>query len=123
MTDYLMRFESKLDFDSIAGVHGLATVDPNTGEVTPTLATTSYAQVIIGEHFIPTGNTIPGPDGEPVPEYVGDGLHWVLFRELEPITAISALTPYVVWASNFVDGDGNPIPRPTGSEFPQTVWL
>jgi len=123
MTDYLLRFDSKLDFDALAEAQGLAVVDPATGEVSPTLATFTYAQVIIGEHFVPTGGTVTGPDGLPVPELAGDGFHWVLFRELEPVPAITALAPYAQWASSFVDGAGDPVPRPADPSFPQTTWL
>ena len=123
MIDYLIRLDDKPTFDNIALAEGLAVLDEDTGEIQPTLATYTYAQVIIGEHFIPTGNNIPGPNGEQIPEMISDGSHWVMFRELEPVAALQALNPYVEWASNWVNTDGNPVPRPTYFTFPHNVWL
>ena len=116
--DTLFKFPSET-----ASLHAgrlMGTLNTETDE--PILATFAFAQVIIGEHFVPTGAIIDTPMG-PVPEVDGDGKHWILFRALEEVPVPNALSAYVAWRSTLTYPDGNPVPRPAGQDFPQTVWL
>jgi hypothetical protein len=88
---------------------------------TPILASFAFAQLVIGEHMIPTGVMIPGPFGD-IPEMDGDGKHWILLRTLQDIPIPTSVAAYAVWHSSLESG-GVPVPRPSSVDYPQHAWI
>ena len=119
--DLLCRFPDKATAESLGLPLGFATQDPETGVITPILATHEFALAVIGEHLLPTGALLDTPFGQR-PEMAGDGFYWVLFRPLIPFGIHPLIAPHVVWNSDDKDELGKPVPRPAGAEYPQNRW-
>lgn len=98
---------------------GFTQGDP--GDATTTLASHHHAIHIIGEHFVPTGETITDEFGTR-PVMAGDGKWWVLFRCPADMEIPPAAEPFLVWSSHEVDLEGNPISRPSNPLTPSTFW-
>lgn len=96
MIDLLLKFASQEEAAQIGQALGFTTQDPETGEWHTTEATETLAICVIGEHFAPTGETTPGPDGEPMPVYAGDGHWWVMVRSLVDMAIPAEIQPFVV---------------------------
>lgn len=94
---------------------------PEEGTPSTCLASHQHAIHIIGEHFVPTGETITDDFGTR-PVMAGDGKWWVLFRCPHDLPMTPELEPFVVWASFFVDEDGAPLPRPVDPTIPSVFW-
>src|SRR6478609_6246749 len=97
------------------------TSDPAVGSPTTCLASHGHAIHIIGEHQIPTGETITD-DFVTLPVMAGDGKWWVLFRCPHDMEVTEAIAPFLVWASFFVDPEGKPLPRPSDPRIPAVFW-
>lgn len=98
------------------------TSDPAEGEPSTCLASHHHAIHIIGEHFVPTGETIFDPDFGARPDMIGDGNWWVLFRCPHDMPVTPEIAPFVVWHSNAIDENGDPAPRPLTPEIPSIFW-
>ena len=94
--DVLLRFDSQLQAAQIGQGLGYSTQDPKTGEWHTTQATLDLAICVIGEHYLPTGETTTGPSGEPVPVMAGDGKWWVMVRSLVEIELPAEILPFIV---------------------------
>ena len=120
--DYLLCFPSAKDAEDFGLANGFARV--HKGVVKATLATHDYAIHQIGQHFLPPANEGDQP--------VGDGKHWVLFRDLKGLDIPAGADTYIVWASWFTELAPDPedatkaievpVPRPTGPTIPNCWW-
>lgn len=96
MIDLLLLFDSRTQAAQIGMALGYTTQDPETGDYQTTQATLDLAVCIIGEHYAPNGETITGPNGEPVPVLAGDGKYWVMVRSLVDMQIPDAIQPFIV---------------------------
>jgi hypothetical protein len=94
--DVLLRFDSQTQAAQISQGLGYSTQDPDTGEWKTTQATLDLAICVIGEHYLPAGETTTGLNGEPVPVLAGDGKWWVMVRSLVEIQLPAQILPYIV---------------------------
>lgn len=94
--DVLLRFDSQLQAAQIGQALSYSTQDPETGEWSTTQATLDLAICVIGEHYIATGETTEGPNGEPVPVMAGDGKWWVMVRSLIEMALPAEILPFIV---------------------------
>lgn len=109
MKDYLLNFPSKLEAVQFGIQTGFVGFDENQEPVT-TLATHSYAIVIIGPWIQTVGTE---PDGTPIVK--SDERHWVLFRDVTgDLTVPPGSEPYLHWRSD----SGKPRPE----DCPQDGW-
>jgi len=108
--DVLLRFDSQLQAAQVGQALGYSTQDPETGEWKTTQASLDLAICVIGEHFVPTGQTTEGPNGEPVQVMAGDGHWWVMVRSLVEMALPEEILPFVV------EGD------PENQAIPNRVW-
>ena len=127
MTDYLLKFENPQEALSFAEANGYTTTgeDGNGHEVTiPLTSTSEYVFTVIGEYFIPTGETeiVRGESGQEweQPITASDGKHWILFRDLTGEKDPSIAGDYIAWSSDQMK-EGNIIPRPP--EAPNVTFL
>lgn len=126
--DYLLCFPSPEVAEQFGLANGFAATGKD-GKVHATLATHTYAMVVIGEHFPPVAAPAEGED--PVAP-AGDGKHWVLFRDLQGLDVPADAAQYIVWASWFTELQPDPedvtkaievpVPRPTGPAVPNRWW-
>ena len=111
MIDYLLCFPDRDTAIAFGNANGYSTTDPETGETHPRLGTHEYAMSIIGEHITETEDTVDGPFGDPIPVKVGDGKHWVLFRDInETIEVPPSADPFIIWRSD--SGEDRPTNAP-----------
>lgn len=96
MIDLLLKFPSQLVAAQVGQGLGYSVQDPETGEWQTTQATLDLAICVIGEHYIPTGETTTGPMGEPVPVMAGDGQWWVMVRSLVDMPIPAEIQPFIV---------------------------
>ena len=96
MIDILLRFPSREAAAQIGMALGYTTQDPETGDYQTTQATLDLAVCVIGQHYIPTGETTTGPNGEPVPVLAGDGEYWVMVRSLIDMPIPAEIEPFIV---------------------------
>lgn len=96
MIDLLLKFPSREVAAQVGQGLGYSTQDPDTGEWQTTQATETLAICVIGEHWVPTGETTTGPMGEPVPVYAGDGQWWVMVRSLVDMAIPAEIQPFIV---------------------------
>ena len=95
MIDYLLKFPSKLAAEQFGIANGFASeVD---GEVVSSIASHEHALHVIGEHN-------------------GDGLYWVLFRDLVGIPIPDGGEQFIHWSSASED------PKPTDESTPNIFW-
>jgi hypothetical protein len=94
--DVLLRFDSQLQAAQVGQQLSYSTQDPETGEWSTTQATLDLAICVIGEHYIATGETTEGPNGELVPVMAGDGHWWVMVRSLVEMELPAQILPFVV---------------------------
>ena len=107
MIDYLLKFPSQAVAEQFGIANGFATIDED-GEVQTTLASHEHALHVIGEHFV------GGDDDTPA---TGDGLYWVLFRDLVGIPIPEGGEQFIYWTS------ASDTPRPTDDPtVPNTFW-
>ena len=107
MIDYLLKFPSQEVAEQFGIANGFAAPDEN-GIVQSSLASLTHALHIIGEHF--TG----GDEDTPV---TGDGLYWVLFRDLVGIPIPDGGEQFIAWTS------ASDEPRPTDNPtVPNDFW-
>lgn len=106
MIDYILKFSSKGVAEQFGIANGFAAPDED-GIVQSSLASHTHALCIIGEHF--TG----GDEDTPA---VGDGLYWVLFRDLVGIPVPEGAEQFIHWSS----ASGNP--RPVDESTPNIWW-
>lgn len=110
MIDLLLRFPSQLVAAQVGQGLGYSTQDPETGEWQTTQATLDLGICVIGEHFLPTGETIEGPMGEHVPVLAGDGQWWVMVRSLVDMPIPAEIQAFIVQ------------PNPADATIPNRVW-
>lgn len=110
MIDLLLKFPSQLVAAQIGQGLGYSTQDLETGEWSTTQATLELGICVIGEHYIPTGETTEGPTGEPVPVLAGDGQWWVMVRSLVDMAIPAEIQPFIVQ------------PNPSDQAIPNRVW-
>jgi hypothetical protein len=94
--DVLLRFDSQLQAAQVGQSLGYSAQDPETGEWKTTQATLDLAICVIGEHYIATGETTEGLNGEPVPVLAGDAKWWVMVRSLIEMTLPEQILPFIV---------------------------
>ena len=94
--DVLLRFDSQLQAAQVGQALGYSTQDPETGEWRTTQATLDLAICVIGEHYIATGETTEGLNGEPLPLMAGDGKWWVMVRSLVEMELPAQILPFIV---------------------------
>ena len=118
MIDYLLKFESKEQAVEFATIKGLTTASVNDeGEEiqVPLPHGENHVYIVIGENFIPTGETESLRDetgnewDQPVVQ--GDGKHWVLYRDLTGKENTADAEGYIQWSSE--SGDSRPEDAPT----------
>lgn len=114
MRDFLLRFPDKNIAVQFGMGQGYTSTDAE-GEAQTTLAAHGFALVIIGEHFVPTGNMVESDFGV-IPEMAGDGQWWILFRDLAGLPIPPEADPFIVWRSD----SGQP--RPTDPQYPANTW-
>ena len=110
MIDVLLKFSSQTQAAQVGQALGYTTQDPDTGEWHTTQATLDLAICVIGEHWVPTGQTTTGPNGEPVPVYAGDGQWWVMVRSLVDMQIPAEIQPFIV------------VPNPEDPSIPNQKW-
>lgn len=110
MIDILLRFNSREQAAQIGMALGYTTQDPETGDWQTTQATLELAVCIIGEHFIPTGETTDGPTGTLVPVLAGDNKFWVMVRSLVDIEIPDSIRSFIV------------VPDPDDPTIPNQRW-
>tara|TARA_B100000965_G_scaffold386513_1_gene388842 strand:- start:189 stop:560 length:372 start_codon:yes stop_codon:yes gene_type:complete len=107
MIDYLLKFPSREDAVSFGASLGYVEKNDD-GDDVVTLADHGYSISVIGEHYSdgelvesPLGDKSPeGDDIEPVREKVGDGNHWILFRDKKgTIEVPPEATSLIIWTS------------------------
>lgn len=96
MIDVLLKFDNQTQAAQVGQAMGYTTQDPDTGEWHTTQATETLAICVIGEHWVPTGETTTGPNGEPVPVLAGDGQWWVMVRSLVDMAIPAEIQPFIV---------------------------
>ena len=62
MIDVLLKFANQTQAAQVGQALGYTTQDPETGEWHTTQATETLAICVIGEHWVPTGETTTGPN-------------------------------------------------------------
>ena len=107
MIDYILRFPSKQVAEQFGLANGFAQQNED-GVIFSTLASHEHALCEIGEHN-------------------GDGLYWVLFRDLIGIPIPAGADQFIYWASDWtvLDEDGleTHIPRPVNDpDVPNVFW-
>ena len=116
MIDYLLKFPSKEAAEQFGLANGFASIDED-GVIQSSLASHTHALHVIGEHF--TG----GDEDTPA---VGDGLYWVLFRDLVGIPVPEGAEQFIYLASPFIldDKEENfvPAPRLISEDVPSVFW-
>lgn len=110
MIDVLLKFANQTQAAQVGQALGYTTQDLETGEWHTTQATLDLAICVIGEHWVPTGETTTGPNGNPVPVYAGDGQWWVMVRSLVDMAIPAEIQPFVV------------IPDPGNPAIPNQRW-
>ena len=111
MIDYLLCFPNKDAAVAFGVANGYTPDDPETGEPVTCLGTHDYALSIIGEHFTETEEMGEEPFGGSIPVKVGDGKHWVLFRDInETIEVPPSADPFIIWRSD--SGEDRPTNAP-----------
>ena len=118
--DALLSFESEEQAVQFGFSMGY-TSDPAEGSPTTCLASHQHAIHIIGEHFVPTGETVTDDFGTR-PVMAGDGKWWVLFRCPHDMEVTEEIAPFLVWASFQKDEAGEPLPRPFSPDVPAVFW-
>lgn len=107
MIDYLLKFPSQAVAEQFGIANGFATIDED-GIVQSSLASHEHALHIIGEHFVGGDEDTPA---------TGDGLYWVLFRDLVGIPIPEGGEQFIAWTS------ASDTPRPTDdTTIPNTFW-
>ena len=94
MTDYILRFPSKLAAEQFGIASGFASANED-GEVQSNLASHTHAMCVVGDY---------------------DGAWWVLFRDLVGIPIPDGAEQFIHWSST--SGD----PRPTDESTPNIFW-
>jgi len=102
MIDYLLKFPSKEVAEQFGLANGFAHLDEESGAVTSSLASHTHALLEIGEHYTPDGT--------------GDGLYWVMFRDLVDLPVPEGGQAFIHWSS--AGGD----PRPVNDQTPSVFW-
>lgn len=120
MIDLLIRFPSRIAAVQFGNAAGYTSADPDQGDVT-IQATSDFAICVIGDHYLPSGNMLPDGEGGEVPEMVADGFWWVLFRAISDIPVPAEIEPLIVWRSDALDSEGDPLPRP--ADAPSLQWM
>jgi len=110
MIDVLLKFANQTQAAQVGQALGYTTQDPETGEWHTTQATETLAICVIGEHWVPTGETTTGPNGEPVPVMAGDGHWWVMVRSLVDMAIPAEIQPFIV------------VPDPENPAIPNQRW-
>lgn len=129
MTDYILKFPSKEAAQQFGLANGFAVQDES-GNIVSTIASHEHALYEIGEHFIVQQTDVTNEsETESIIEQlatIGDGLYWVLFRDLVDIPIPPGGETFIHWSSNqtTLDKDGNEtaIPRPTSDPNIPNVW-
>jgi len=101
MIDYLLKFPSKETAIQFGASTGLASQDED-GIWQASTATHNHCLLEIGEHCTPDGT--------------GDGLYWVLFRDLVDLEIPEGGEQFIHWSST--SGD----PRPVNDQTPSVFW-
>lgn len=96
MQDFLLKFPSREVAAQVGEQLGYTTINPETGEISTTQATLTLAICVIGVHYYPDGTTTEGPNGEQVPNLVGDNQYWVMVRSLVDMEVPPEIEPFVV---------------------------
>ena len=94
MTDYILRFPSKLAAEQFGIASGFASANED-GEVQSNLASHTHAMCVVGDY---------------------DGAWWVLFRDLVGIPIPDGGEQFIHWSS--ASGE----PRPTDESTPNIFW-
>ena len=94
MTDYILRFPSKLAAEQFGIASGFASANED-GEVQSNLASHTHAMCVVGDY---------------------DGAWWVLFRDLVGIPIPDGAEQFIHWSS--ASGE----PRPTDESTPNIFW-
>ena len=94
MTDYILRFPSKLAAEQFGIASGFASANEG-GEVVSNLASHEHAMCVVGDF---------------------NGAWWVLFRDLVGIPIPDGGEQFIHWSST--SGD----PRPTDESTPNIFW-
>jgi hypothetical protein len=110
MTDYILKFPSKVVAEQFGIANGFAAPDGN-GVVQSNLASHEHALCVVGEHLL----LQPDIDGEPQPA-IGDGQYWVLFRDLVGIPIPAGGEQFIHWSNE--SGE----PRPVDESVPSIWW-
>ena len=104
MTDYILKFPSKLAAEQFGIASGFASANED-GEVQSNLASHEHAMCVVGDY---------------------EGAWWVLFRDLVGIPIPEGGDLYIYWSSDWtvLDEDGSeiPVPRPTDESVPNIWW-
>ena len=104
MTDYILKFPSKLAAEQFGIASGFASANED-GEVVSNLASHEHAMCVVGDY---------------------NGAWWVLFRDLSGIPIPEGGGLYIYWSSDWtvLDEDGSeiPVPRPTDESVPNIWW-
>lgn len=106
MTDYLLKFESKEQAVEFAENNGFTSVVEEEGGEKINILTQGdgYVFTVIGENFIPTGETETIRDETGMewerPVTVSDGKHWVLFRDVKGDMDAEPAEDFIVWSSD-----------------------
>jgi hypothetical protein len=96
MTDYLLKFPTKLAAEQFGFANGFASENED-GEIISTLASHEHALCEIGEHN-------------------GDGQWWVLFRDLVGIQIPAGGEEFIHWSSASSEK------KPTDESTPLIFW-
>lgn len=122
MIDSINQFQSPAEAVAVFSAEGLTFFDQDDVEHIKTADIDGLAICEVGQRYTMTDPGTPGDMTDP-PTYVGDGLHWVVYRHLNQEDIPAFLLTTAVWHSKMVDAGGHAVPRPTDGSTPEQFWL